>query len=155
MQIHLRVGDRTLLFWLFCFLFWALEFKHLLDLFPLSYLWRKNAVRLNVHLEGFSWSSWVREFVMGTNDGFRNFSANCDLERSVSTDRRAGLSWRSPGRPAGGGGAAGARAGSLPPRRPLSLVSPCALHPPPHPAVRNKPREIRLLCPSLRVRERP
>lgn len=34
---------------------------------------------------------------MGTNDGFRNFSANCDLERSTSTDRHAGLSWGAKG----------------------------------------------------------
>lgn len=29
---------------------------------------------------------------MGTKDGSRNFSANCDLERSMGTDKRAGLS---------------------------------------------------------------
>lgn len=28
----------------------------------------------------------MREFVMGTNDGSRNFSANCDLKRSMSSD---------------------------------------------------------------------
>lgn len=29
----------------------------------------------------------MREFVMGTKDGSRNFSANCDLKRSMSSDR--------------------------------------------------------------------
>lgn len=79
---HLRVGDRIFFvyFVLFSFLSSRIQ-KYLLDLFPLAYLWCKNAVRFNVHLEGLSWRSWAREFVMGTNDGFRNFSANCDLER--------------------------------------------------------------------------
>lgn len=46
----------------------------------------------------------MREFVMGTNDGSRNFSANCDLERSGRcTDRSTGFSMdSSPGPPSGG-----------------------------------------------------
>lgn len=92
-------GGQNFFVWLFCFVFFfeLQNSKIPLDLFPLAYLWCKNAVRLNVHLEGLSWRSWAREFVMGTNDGFRNFSANCDLERSTSTDRHAGLSWGSQG----------------------------------------------------------
>lgn len=88
MQIHLGLvgGCRFLLFCIisFCFVFELQNSEHLLDLFPLSYLWCKNAVRLNVHL-GLAWSSWVRECGKGTNDGSRSFSANCDLERSMST----------------------------------------------------------------------
>lgn len=97
----------------------------------LPYLWCKNAVRLNVHLEGFSWSSWVREFVMGTNDGSRNFSANCDLKRSMSSDRRwpqprePTEQWRLQHQPEG---AAGTRAG--PPHRPSPLAPSLLLHTP-------------------------
>lgn len=51
----------------------------------LAHLWCAKALRLKAHLEGLSCSSWLREFVIGTNEGSRNFSANCDLERSAQT----------------------------------------------------------------------
>ena len=88
-QIHLGLGRVDFccsVIISFCFGFELQNSEHLLDL--LSYLWCKNAVRLNVHL-GLAWSSWVTECGKGTNDESRSFSAKCDLERGMSTQTNA------------------------------------------------------------------
>lgn len=94
---------------------------------------------------------------MGTNDGSRNFSANCDLERSMSTQTNV-LALAGGSNVAIKAQAAGAGGGHLvhalvPSRLRLSHL----VHSPlPHtPRGKKKTREIRLHCPSLRVRERP
>lgn len=79
---------------------------------------------------------------MGTNDGFRNFSANWDLEKSMSTQTDALAS--AGGKPrwpfkSSRGRAAGARTGSIPPKNPLSFGPPSA---PPYTHTQEEERKL-------------